>query len=164
MFNIFFPFKYSTAISGHSRRQILFFESDLSELDLFSSYRSEITEVFKVFQDLNLTVYIKPHPRLGHSKFLDIFNNQLIPSYIPAEFISYDSFLTVIGISTIVLSHVSRVWDGQVISLLDLFHFKKSNLREYYREMISTNSEANLRFVSDIDLFKSELIKLTQDT
>jgi hypothetical protein len=149
--------KYTYRIPNEGRHRVLFFESDLSGLRLIANYQYKLTEIVGVFADSGLDVYIKPHPRLGHTPFLENMSVHILPAYIPGEFVTYDDFLAVVGISTITLPVIADIWQGPVFSLIDMFEFLQQDMREYYHKLLTPNSESRIRFIKDLTTLSNEI-------
>jgi hypothetical protein len=135
-----------------SRKSLLLLETDPSSYDIFVNYIENLTTVLELIRQYGYDLYVKPHPRLGYSKCVDPFLNELLPSNIPAEFIDISNFKIVIKIES-----TCRFYsDKTVYSIIDLFEFKNTAFKEgYYNTLKQTNPE--IHFLRSVDDFKKIL-------
>jgi len=101
---------------------------------------------------------IKPHPRENrlYGKMLEC--EEIIPSYIPAEFILHHPWRFVIGIISTSLVYAAEHTDSTVISIMDLFKWNDAANREIkiYREEMK---KVNILIPKDINEFKGLLLE-----
>ena len=145
--------------TNQSRRALLFFETDLSNAKMISNYDKTLKEVMNCFINAGLTIYIKPHPKLGYSKFLEEYGVEILPEYIPGEFISTEKFLARVGILTTAIASNVKYVDIPTYSILELFEFYDVLEKEYCRTALTKRSKGNLKFIYNIN----ELEKICLD-
>lgn len=144
--------KYAYHIeSNRLRKNILFYESDLSNYKMISSYNETLEEIIDCFTEAGFTIYIKPHPRLGYSNILKECDVQVLPQHVPGEFISHEGFSAIVGIETVAIAKIVHISDIPVYSLMDLFEFRNEKVKNSYKEYLMHQSEGKLKFVSSLD-------------
>ena len=107
------------------------------------------------FSDLYL---IKPHPRENRLYGEMLECEEIIPPYIPAEFLLHHPWRFVIGIISTSLVHAAELTDSTVISMMDLFKWNDAANREIkiYREEME---KVNILIPKDINEFKRLLLE-----
>jgi len=114
------------------------------------NYEPTIKSIVEVFISNGITLYVKPHPRLGYSTFLDEYDVTILPSYIPGEFIDYHGFSAIVGIVTVAIAKIAVFSDVPTFSLIDLFKFKNISEKENYRRYLNEQSNHRIRFLKDV--------------
>lgn len=139
------------------QNSILFFDSNISNADGIENYEETLRSIINFFMEKGFTLYIKPHPRLGYSKFLDEYDVTILPAYIPGEFIAYSQFSAIVGISTVAIAKIAICSDVPVYSLMDLFTFKNTSKKETYRKYLIDQSDGKVMFIRDLCEFGSNV-------
>ncbi|GAB4294801.1 MAG: hypothetical protein Kow0068_19620 [Marinilabiliales bacterium] len=134
-------YQYNIKIENNS---ILFFESS-SDNESIVNYKEKIIEFLNELKNNNIHIYIKPHPRIGYSKFLKEFTS-IIPDYIPGEFLPVHKFKGIIGISTVAIAKLSRHYNN-VFSLINFFDYKENNKKQYYQEYLLEQSDYKIKII-----------------
>lgn len=142
-------YAYHVDVNG-MENSILFFESS-DDGDMIENYEATLKTVVNVFLNNGFKPYIKPHPRVGYSRFLDDYGVEILPSYIPGEFIDYDRFSAIVGIATVATAKIAIYADVPIFSLIDLFMFKNISEKETYRQYLSDQSNQKIKFVYDVE-------------
>jgi hypothetical protein len=129
--------KYSYTI-GEKRKEkrLLILENNFDELDFFEEYIQTTLKILKIISE-KYEVFIKPHPRLGYSKFLKNHIKNEIPMWVPAEFINFNDFDIVLGISSTALNIISTRINKPVISLSNLYKWKNDKKRQNWNKNAS---------------------------
>lgn len=153
---IYFKYAYHIKINRF-HNSVLFFESKVSNHHVIVNYEETLRNVINYLLGKGVTIYIKPHPRLGYSKLLDECDVAILPAYIPGEFISYSQFSAIVGISTVAIAQVARRSDVPVYSLIDLFTFNNIAEKEVYRKYLIDQSDGNVVFIRDLCEFGSNV-------
>lgn len=133
------------------QNSILFFDSNSSNADGIENYEETLRSIINFFMEKGFTLYIKPHPRLGYSKFLDEYDIAILPAYIPGEFIAYSQFSAIVGITTVATAKIAIYSDVPIFSLIDLFMFKNDSEKEIYRRYLIDQSNQKIKFVHDVE-------------
>jgi hypothetical protein len=142
--------KYAYRVDANDKgNRILFFESG-NNANNIENYEATIKSIVEVFISNGITLYVKPHPRLGYSTFLDEYDVTILPSYIPGEFIDYHGFSAIVGISTVAIAKIAVFSDVPTFSLIDSFKFKNISEKENYRRYLNEQSNHRIRFVKDV--------------
>lgn len=133
------------------QNSILFFESNEGNSHIIVNYEETLRNIINWLTETGATIYIKPHPRIGHSKFLEEYNSvRILPEYIPGEFISYGEFSAIVGISTVAIAKIAHISDISVYSLLDIFKFNDVLQKEIYRKYLIDQSDNKVKFVNNL--------------
>lgn len=141
---------YMYRVGEKKQKNMLFFESNGAENDMFVGYEDKLKEVVSGFDKAGWTVYVKPHPRLGYSKLIDDLPAEVIEEYIPAELVDIGGFDAVCGINSMSIANIARGEAVCVVSLLDLFRFKEEEVREGYREYLIEKGSGRVRFAANL--------------
>jgi len=139
-------YQFNLPIEGLSA---LLFESGKGDSDIILNYKKSLLDLLKRFREENIRIFIKPHPRMGFSKFLEN-KGEMIPEYIPGEFLPINKFLGVFGITTAVIGKLARN-NKNVFSLIDYFDFKNKSDKDYYKQYLLEQSGNKIIFVSNLD-------------
>ncbi len=148
--------KYSYQLENLSARAILLYEHDMAEEQTFIKYEETISTIIKRLLKEGYRVYVKPHPRIGYSKFLDNYDVTMLPGFITGEFLPVDRFQAVLGIWTTSIAKISLVRrEIKSISLLEMFTPIISRDMETMRDYLISQSEGHIQFAKSIeDLLK----------
>ncbi len=143
------PTPYSLKVPSQ-QRTVLLFESDDLKIT-FTKYPREyekvMLDIINLLKKEGFKIYLKPHPRLGTSSFLLNHDLEIIPDFIPGEFIEYKSFTLVLGIWSKVIANIANQYpDVKVFSLIDLLPFNDNESREYYRRFLLMCSDSKMSF------------------
>ncbi len=141
--DIFKPYLYKT--ENNLTKSVLFFESELSNYNLFKNYIAETTEIIEFLQKQGFKVFIKGHPSLGSSKEISNICNSIIPKEIPAELLDVDSFDYIIGIQSSSLSYFAKE-GNKVLSLINLLNFTQKKTKEMYIKYLNENSNNKVKY------------------
>ncbi|MHA1395368.1 MAG: hypothetical protein ACTSRZ_17830 [Promethearchaeota archaeon] len=128
--------KYSVKINKSDSKKILFLEMDYKKSKIFKNYKSITLKLISFLKKNGFKLYLKPHPRLGYSLFLKDKVDYIVNSDIPAEFIDDSSFDMVIGISSSALAYFAEKGNSKVISLINIYDFKKKNSLRIFESTI----------------------------
>jgi len=105
---IFEQYAYNPKTFTDSTMAVLIFESnEMNQHKDNRKYREVVIKVAKRIISMGYQIYLKPHPRRGYSSFLDDYTTNIIPGNIPGEFINYNQFHLIIGISSLVLARTA---------------------------------------------------------
>jgi hypothetical protein len=139
---------------------ILFFENNpIVDYDFYTNYISELNNIINIIKQKNINIYIKPHPRTGYTNSISNKITDVIPAYVPGEFINFDLFQLIIGIETTTIAHIANTNTDKTYCLLNLFSFKKYETKDYFKKLLDELSENKLKFIQNFD----ELKKIISD-
>ncbi len=122
--------KYSYKPKKSKAPKVLFLEMDYKKVNIHKNYKEITTMLISHVKNIGYELYIKPHPRLGYSKFLNKETNTFVNAAIPAEFIDTKEFDLVIGINSSALAFLAEKNDSVVISLLCLYEYYDYHVKE----------------------------------
>ena len=131
--------KYQYSPSNIKQKSLLLFESNqMFELGTIKQYDHVMEKILKHFKDEGFYIYLKAHPRLGHSKSIDQFVDARLPRLIPAELIDCSSFSIIIGIDSYSIAFLAKE-NKNVFSLIHLLDYVdedyKSSMIKYLDEI-----------------------------
>lgn len=94
---------------------------------------------------------IKPHPRLNklYGKMSEC--NEIIPPYIPLEFVLRHDWKKVIGFDSGSLVSSIKYTSAEVISLIDAVEYRDKELKRMLRHHLEKNSQNKIKFLDKID-------------
>ncbi|MBN2323005.1 MAG: hypothetical protein JXQ30_04665 [Spirochaetes bacterium] len=143
--------QYMYRVGAGSGKRVLFFESNGADEEMFIGYEDTVRDMLRAILDSGNTVYIKPHPRQGHSKFIDDLPVEIIDGSVPAELLDIEGFDAVVGVESVSIANIAAQETIRVFSLLDLVRFKEEEVREGYRKYLVEKGNGRVRFVEKTD-------------
>jgi hypothetical protein len=133
--------EYSYRVNDNEKKRILFLEMDYKKIDFFDDYKKTTISIVEQSDKKGYKIYLKPHPRLGYSKFLDQYIHKVINKDVPAEFIEIENFDYILGISSSAIAYFSKENNKKVYSLLELYQYNdvsiKQRAKEYLKDLCS---------------------------
>lgn len=118
-----------------AKKSVLLLES--AEGHFYRNYEEVLRKVMKTLNAAGCHVFVKGHPRCGYSTFLNDYPIEVLPSYVPAEFLAVDELDYILGIHSIGLASLYKKRHGRgVASLLDLFLPIDGKQQECFRKLI----------------------------
>lgn len=144
--------KYVYPLEDLLQRAVLLYESDMKDEMTFINYEATISTIIKRLLKEGYKIYIKPHPRIGYSKFLDRYNIIVLPGFISGEFLPVDQFQAVLGIWTTTIAKISASNANiNVVTILDLFHTVREKDKDTMRQFLMNQSNNKLKFAKSMD-------------
>ena len=136
---------FGIEISGDSGENILLFESLGEDGSHYMNYRRRLEGLIEQLSKLG-TVYIKPHPTYGASKFLE---NNLMYRFLngstPAAMINLKQFKMIVGIDSAALKEVRH---HNVISVIDSFDFTDYTVKDSFKTYLQNEAPSKIKFIS----------------
>jgi hypothetical protein len=117
-----------------------------------TEFINKMDNLMGILNDITPGKYIiKPHPRLNklYGKMSEC--NEIIPPYIPLEFILKHDWKKVIGLDSGSLVWSVKYTDAKVISLIDAVEYKDGKLKKMLRDHLEKNSQNKIRFLGKIE-------------
>lgn len=143
--------KYVYSLEDLPPRAVLLFESDMKDDMTFINYEATISTVIKRLLKEGYKIYIKPHPRIGYSKFLDRYDITVLLGFISGEFLPLDQFQAVLGIWTTTIAKISESDTSiNVVSILELFHTVREKDKDAMRQFLMSQSNSKLKFAKSV--------------
>ena len=130
---------------------VLFMESNYANSAEFEDYQSTIEEVVGVLRAHDYRVYIKPHPRLGYSPFLDRLDVTVLPGDVPAEFFDPRTFCATIALDSYGLVRIAGGSPRVLVSLVDVVRYTDPVRQERMRSNLCLRGAGQIRFPNSID-------------
>lgn len=130
-------------------KSILVFDNGTLDKNWIPNYEQTIISIIHIFIQMNIKVYIKPHPRTGFTKSLKIYA-EILPSYIPGEFLPVENFIGVFGISSTALGKLATVYT-KIYSMMDLFSYANESEKDYFKKYLIEQSNNNIIFLRQIE-------------
>lgn len=144
-------YKFKISIKSKSnKKSVLLFESNGMVENYFVKYENDLKELI-ISLISEYKVYIKPHPRVGYSKILNDYDLKIIEDYIPSELLSYNDFSILLGIES---TAIATVLHPNKFSLIDIFEFKKPEVKENFRSYLNNLSKSELKYINSIEDLK----------
>lgn len=143
--------RYSYKCASVKKRSVLLFESaENYEVD-YVNYSITMEKIANSLKNEGFDIYLKPHPQVGCSSFLEKYATEIIPDYIPGEFINLDDFIGILGIVTLTIAKIAKNAGKETISLINLFNFKEESRKDYFTNYLIDQSKGKIKFVKSID-------------
>jgi hypothetical protein len=146
-------------------RTLLLLDHTETEGEGYTSYQAEVTTILSAVREAGFHLVLKPHPRLGASRFLGPFVHDTVPDEIPAQFIDHSSYLAVIG------THSGAMIDfalagKPVVSFEKLLATSNVSHRNYIIDMLCSNDRfpskpGPIRFAASLGEFLQMIKQLT---
>lgn len=108
-----------------------------------------IREIITELKKTNNNVILKGHPRLGTPTELTSEFDEIIPNYIPSEFIDYHNVNLVIGIISTALNFASHNSKIKVISIIKLIDFKDEDKKCFFYNYLNELSSNKISFIEN---------------
>ena len=152
--------KYSIKLDILKGKKVLIAIEDSVASGLIT--KSEFVTKMDQMMDLLNTIIpgaftIKPHPRLDTLYGKMSACTDVVPSYIPIEFILHHDWQLVIGINSWSVVQATRLTNAKAISLIDAVTFIDENMRIKFRNWIEKESGKKVEFFGNIDDLKKVL-------
>lgn len=140
-------YKYNIIPKNNHKKNILFFESNINEANYFVDYQRDLMNIVTRMKEY-CNIYIKPHPRLGHSRFLDKYSITIIEDYVPSELLNLEKFNMIFGVETTAIA-TSDFKDKYC--LINLFEYNDLNRKRYIINYLNKLSVQNIAFLENLD-------------
>jgi len=105
----------------------------------------------------NISVFLKGHPRLGEPEIFKSIVNYIIPNHIPSEFLNYNCFDFVFGLTSASLCYPAQKQFCNVYSLTNIVNFKDPLLKNQLKDYINEYSGNKIIF----DLKRMNFLKIS---
>ena len=148
--------KYTYNVEVNNSKNILLLETDFQKVNNYINYIKTTKQVMQILKQIGYSIYLKPHPRIGYSRFLDDYIDSIVNADVPAEFINENQFDLVIGIGSSGLAYFANRKKIKVISLMNIYQYYDENTKKRAFEYINDLS-SNVRFIKNLDEFKNEI-------
>jgi len=135
---------------------ILLFDSNYQDS---LNYYDIIKHIIIRLKENGYHIILKPHPRLGYMKRLEKLTDDIIPSYIPGEFINIQPFTAIIGHSTVALAKIAKMDFHNCYSILEIIEKKDTVNKRMYRDYLTLQSGGKLIFVRGVDELVNSIIQ-----
>ena len=89
-------------------------------------------------------VYIKPHPRLGHPRFLERMNVRLLPGGVPAEFLDPEQFDVRVGVDSLALARTAVAGASPSVSLVNIVGFRDAATPRRVRQWLDQHGAGRI--------------------
>lgn len=143
--------KYHYEPSVPAENAILFFDQS-DEDDAILNYDDRLREIIGTLVRSGLRIVVKPHPRIPCSApFQEETRLDILPAYVPGEFLPLHRFKAVIGIASAALGEagVQRAGRG-VYSVIHLFEWRKSTDLDYFTSLVARYASGQITFIRDM--------------
>ncbi|MCU6770345.1 Uncharacterised protein [uncultured Bacteroides sp.] len=139
--------KYSYKPHTNSKYTAIFFTEPYRNKfqdsnDFISVNKTIISELHKK----GYAIILKGHPRIGLCKEIEHLADDIIPNFIPSEFIDYNEFNIAIGFVSTALCGTSQIIPSY--SVLDLCSITDKRLAEHWRQFLNELSNNKIVFIN----------------
>ncbi|MCR8667203.1 hypothetical protein NO995_05885 [Aestuariibaculum sp. M13] len=135
--------------------KVLFFISP-AEIDYLTKESFlELMQILIRIKEKGYRLVVKGHPRLGEPKQFIEMADIIIPKSIPSEFLNYNCYDFVLGVTSAALCYPAEKELNIVFSLTDKLVFKDKAKQKGFKDYINNYSRNRVLFNMDMDkLFK----------
>lgn len=136
----------------------LILDSNMEGYNIYVNYKTDMKVILDTIKTAGYHIYVKPHPRQGHSYLIVPYATAFLPGEIPSEFLDVSDFTIVIKTdsqSTFTL-HRNNIW-----SVIDLIEYSNKELKQNYKKFIQEMDTNNLHFISTVEELKILLNSLS---
>lgn len=150
--NVFIKYQYNFNLFESKKTKVIIYISPC-EAAIFDSIKYDIIliKIIKLLKEINFSIYVKGHPRLGLPDSIKDIVDFVIPSYVPGEFIKNDIFSLCLGIDTTVIAHYAKQQSVVTYSLVNIFPASDVNLHNVAIEYLKQQSDGKMQFCDSID-------------
>lgn len=128
---------YRVRLTVATRALLLFDSNDVQSAD-FKNYQSVLEPILDILVEQGYTLYLKPHPRLGYSAFLDEYPCEMLDDNVPLELMDVSSFALILGNATAALAGCDNA--ARVVSIMQLLDFAREDFKRECSEYLSNLS------------------------
>lgn len=114
--------------------------------NLENSSKLFLISIIKNLKIKKISVFLKGHPRLGEPKIFKSIVNYIIPNNIPSEFINYNCFDFVFGLTSASLCYPAQKQLCNVYSLNNIVSYKDPFLQKKLKDYINEYSGNKIIF------------------
>lgn len=127
-----------------------------------NTFRRELTNIFNILGKYfpEKKIALKYHPRHNSDKSM-IEIGDVLPDFIPAEFLYNDNIKMYISFFSLSIANVEK---GLAVSIADLISFKSEESRNQLKEILIQRSRSEILFPQSLDEFERILIDLKGQT
>lgn len=126
---------------------LLLFNKSCGQLMKDVDYKNSLEILLKELKEKGMIIYAKGHPREGCPRVIEQISDQIIPAYIPSEFVDITSFKFVIGLNSVSIAHIARDFDVKTFSMLYCFPCQET---QFIYEYLVEQSDSKLIFPNSI--------------
>ncbi len=148
--------QFGVSVSGGLTKNVLFFESRGEDAGYFSNYQINLTELLDKLKLLG-SVYIKPHPTHGISRFLEGDDElKVLDKSTPAVMINLKNFSMIVGVESAALKEMRH---PNLVSVLDSFEFVNNDVKENFKKYLKDvqGSEIQFQRIDQLNLIEQPL-------
>ncbi len=122
------------------------------EFQTKENYDSMNIEIVKVLKEKGYRVIMKGHPRLGNHPLLENICDDIIPAYIPSEFLDLSSVEFVIGFVSNSVCQATKY--TKAYSVLPMCKIINRDVYDYFYELVNANGEGRVVMLTSYDQIK----------
>lgn len=142
--------RYSIQLTQDVNNAVIFFAEPFQDsFQTKEEYDFLNVEVVKHLKKLNYTVFVKGHPRKGiHPQAREMANN-IVPNYIPSEFIDLSCFKFAVNFFSVALCSAS--FKIPAYSLIGMYEIRDFDTYNYWKQYINETSNSQVIIISSFD-------------
>ncbi len=142
--------KYSYAVGGGQKKKyIIFTEPYRNKFQSEDNYISLNVDLVKYLKKKDIYVVMKGHPRIGYLPELESLVDEVIPSYIPSEFIDYNDFEKAFGFVTTAICDSSNYIPSY--SLLKMCEITNQDEYNYWCSFVDRIGEQRVVYLESFE-------------
>ncbi len=132
-------------------RSVLLFETNIEGVNPHLDYKLVLDSVINFLLSHNYAIYVKPHPRLGVSSFMDGYPVRMLDRVVPIELMDLSKFSYAIGNTTAALAGCDEI--ESIISFMLLIDFVDDEVKSEYHGYLM-NLDSSIQFPATFTEFK----------
>lgn len=142
--------KYSIKYPVKSDKSVLFFSEPFQfSFQTKEEYDHLNIELVKYLKKMKYTIFAKGHPRKGLHPEVKLIVHNLIPDYIPSEFISLKEFKFAVNFFSVALCSAS--FKIPAYSLIGMYNIRDFDTYNYWKQYIDETSEDRVKIISSFN-------------
>ena len=152
------PSKYKQKVTQDTYKSVLIFDGRGDKKEYYLSYEKNFLKVLSSIPE-DFKVYIKPHPRIGHTPFLEQQERvKIISKGIPGEFLVPQEFTFILGIETTALIDFVQA-EAPVYSIMPLFDIEPKSYK-FFKGHLDKLSNGEMKYISSLEELNKKLASL----
>lgn len=134
---------------GTGQLAILFTEPYRNKFQTEENYNDMNVNIVNNLHEMGYKVVMKGHPRIGNCKAIENLVDEIIPLFVPSEFIDYTIFSIAIGfVSTSICNSSEQIPSYTVLDMCEIIDAKEA---KGWHEYLDKNSDGKVKYLSSFD-------------
>jgi hypothetical protein len=133
---------------------MLFIDSPSKDLPV-SNYEEVMREFLGECLKRGMRIMVKPHPRIPLHPLYKEYRIEVIPAYVPGEFLPTSEFKWIGGIMSTLLGGIAA--QRHAFSMMNCLNWKDEGARVYAENLLKHHSKGNIMLIGRLDQLSEEL-------